>query len=65
MSLSSTSWPATSERAEVDRSGDEVLRLGAVSSAILLGISLIYGVCGSLNLMDIDRAMSTSSRTMR
>lgn len=34
--------------------------LGAVSSAILLyGISLIYGVCGSLNLMDIDRAMST------
>ena len=34
--------------------------LGAVSSAILLyGISLIYGVCGSLNLLDIDRAMST------
>ena len=34
--------------------------LGAVSSAILLyGISLIYGVCGSLNLMDIARAMST------
>jgi len=34
--------------------------LGAVSSGILLyGISLIYGVCGSLNLMDIDRAMST------
>lgn len=34
--------------------------LGAVSSAILLyGISLIYGVCGSLNLMDIDAAMST------
>jgi NADH-quinone oxidoreductase subunit N len=34
--------------------------LGAVSSAILLyGISLIYGVCGSLNLPDIDRAMST------
>ncbi|HVS32807.1 MAG TPA: NADH-quinone oxidoreductase subunit N [Thermoanaerobaculia bacterium] len=34
--------------------------LGTVSSAILLyGISLIYGVCGSLNLLDIDRAMST------
>ena len=34
--------------------------LGAVSSGILLyGISLIYGVCGSLNLIDIDRAMST------
>lgn len=34
--------------------------LGAVSSAILLyGISLIYGVCGSLNLFDIERAMST------
>jgi NADH-quinone oxidoreductase subunit N len=34
--------------------------LGAVSSAILLyGISLIYGVCGSLNLLDIDAAMST------
>ncbi|MGZ8867518.1 MAG: NADH-quinone oxidoreductase subunit N, partial [Thermoanaerobaculia bacterium] len=34
--------------------------LGAVSSAILLyGISLIYGVCGSLNLLEIDRAMST------
>ena len=34
--------------------------LGAVSSAILLyGISLIYGVCGSLNLLDIARAMST------
>ncbi len=34
--------------------------LGAVSSAILLfGISLIYGVCGSLNLLDIDRAVST------
>jgi NADH-quinone oxidoreductase subunit N len=34
--------------------------LGAVSSAILLyGLSLIYGVCGSLNLMAIDRAMST------
>ncbi len=34
--------------------------LGAVSSAILLyGISLIYGVCGSLNLLDIDKAMST------
>jgi NADH-quinone oxidoreductase subunit N len=34
--------------------------LGAVSSAILLyGISLIYGVCGSLNLQDIARSMST------
>ena len=34
--------------------------LGAVSSGILLyGISLIYGVTGSLNLMTIDRAMST------
>src|SRR5438270_9852208 len=34
--------------------------LGAVSSAILLyGISLIYGVCGSLNLLNIARAMST------
>ncbi|MBV9493833.1 MAG: NADH-quinone oxidoreductase subunit N [Acidobacteria bacterium] len=34
--------------------------LGAVSSGILLyGISLVYGVCGSLNLMSIDRAMST------
>jgi NADH-quinone oxidoreductase subunit N len=34
--------------------------LGAVSSAILLyGISLIYGVCGSLNLLDIAAAMST------
>jgi len=34
--------------------------LGAVSSAILLyGITLIYGVCGSLNLLDISRAMST------
>jgi len=34
--------------------------LGAVSSAILLyGISLIYGVTGSLNLMTIARAMST------
>jgi NADH-quinone oxidoreductase subunit N len=33
--------------------------LGAVSSAILLyGISLIYGVCGSLNLFDIAKAMS-------
>src|SRR5438105_14588936 len=33
---------------------------GAVSSAILLyGISLIYGVCGSLNLQDIAAAMST------
>jgi len=34
--------------------------LGAVSSGILLyGISLIYGVCGSLNLFDIAAAMST------
>src|SRR6266852_3758992 len=34
--------------------------LGAVSSAILLyGISLIYGVTGSLNLFDIAKAMST------
>ena len=34
--------------------------LGAVSSAILLyGLSLIYGVCGSLNLLDISAAMST------
>ncbi|MGH9421963.1 MAG: NADH-quinone oxidoreductase subunit N, partial [Thermoanaerobaculia bacterium] len=34
--------------------------LGAISSAILLyGISLIYGVCGSLNLLDIAAAMST------
>jgi NADH-quinone oxidoreductase subunit N len=34
--------------------------LGAVSSAILLyGISLIYGVTGSLNLRDISTAMST------
>jgi len=34
--------------------------LGAVSSAILLyGISLIYGVCGTLNLLDIARALST------
>ena len=34
--------------------------LGAVSSGILLyGISLIYGVCGSLNLLDIAAAMST------
>jgi len=33
--------------------------LGAVSSAILLyGISLIYGVCGSMNLIDIARATS-------
>jgi NADH-quinone oxidoreductase subunit N len=32
--------------------------LGAVSSAILLyGLSLIYGVCGSLNLLDIAAAM--------
>jgi NADH-quinone oxidoreductase subunit N len=34
--------------------------LGAVSSAILLyGISLIYGVTGSLNLMAVSRSMST------
>jgi NADH-quinone oxidoreductase subunit N len=34
--------------------------LGAVSSAILLyGISLIYGVTGSLNLVEISQAMST------
>ena len=34
--------------------------LGAVSSAILLyGISLIYGVCGTLNLIAIDQAMAT------
>jgi NADH-quinone oxidoreductase subunit N len=34
--------------------------LGAVSSGILLyGISLIYGVCGSMNLLDIANAMST------
>ena len=34
--------------------------LGAVSSAILLyGMSLIYGVCGSLNLIAIDRAVGT------
>ena len=34
--------------------------LGAVSSAILLyGISLIYGVTGTLNLLDIARTMST------
>jgi NADH-quinone oxidoreductase subunit N len=34
--------------------------LGAVSSGILLyGMSLIYGVCGSLNLFRIARAMST------
>ena len=34
--------------------------LGTVSSGILLyGISLIFGVCGSLNMLDIDRAMST------
>src|SRR3954465_7542833 len=32
--------------------------LGAISSGILLyGISLIYGVCGSLNLLDIAAAM--------
>jgi NADH-quinone oxidoreductase subunit N len=36
--------------------------LGAVSSAILLyGISLIYGVCGSLNLLNIAQTMSTLS----
>jgi NADH-quinone oxidoreductase subunit N len=34
--------------------------LGAVSSAILLyGISLVYGVTGSLNLLAISRAMAT------
>jgi NADH-quinone oxidoreductase subunit N len=34
--------------------------LGAVSSAILLfGLSLIYGVCGSLNLLKVAAAMST------
>ena len=34
--------------------------LGAASSAILLyGISLIYGVTGTLNLVDVARAMST------
>jgi NADH-quinone oxidoreductase subunit N len=34
--------------------------LGSVSSAILLyGISLIYGVTGSLNLLDLSAAMST------
>ena len=34
--------------------------LGAVSSGILLyGMSLIYGVCGSLNLLAISTAMST------
>jgi NADH-quinone oxidoreductase subunit N len=34
--------------------------LGSVSSAILLyGITLIYGVCGSLNLLDINAAMTT------
>jgi NADH-quinone oxidoreductase subunit N len=34
--------------------------LGAVSSAILLyGISLIYGVTGTLNLLEIARSMST------
>lgn len=36
--------------------------LGAVSSAILLyGISLIYGVCGSLNLLNIAQSMSSIS----
>jgi NADH-quinone oxidoreductase subunit N len=34
--------------------------LGAVSSAILLyGLSLIYGVCGSLNLFHVAAALST------
>ena len=34
--------------------------LGAVSSAILLyGISLIYGVTGTLNLIEVTRSMST------
>jgi NADH-quinone oxidoreductase subunit N len=34
--------------------------LGAVSSAILLyGLSLIYGVCGSLSLVDIRSTLST------
>ncbi len=34
--------------------------LGAVSSGILLyGISLIYGVCGSMNLLDVANALST------
>lgn len=34
--------------------------LGAVSSAILLyGISLIYGVCGSLNLLNIAQSLNT------
>jgi NADH-quinone oxidoreductase subunit N len=34
--------------------------LGAVSSAILLyGLTLIYGVCGSLNLLEIAEAMGT------
>jgi NADH-quinone oxidoreductase subunit N len=34
--------------------------LGAVSSGILLyGISLIYGVCGSMNLLDVANATST------
>jgi NADH-quinone oxidoreductase subunit N len=34
--------------------------LGAVSSGILLyGLSLIYGVCGTLNLLEIERALST------
>ena len=34
--------------------------LGAVSSAILLyGISLIYGVCGSLNLLNIAQSLGT------
>src|SRR4051795_4930571 len=40
--------------------------LGAVSSGILLyGISLIYGVCGSLNLLDIAAAMSKIVTTNR
>ncbi|HWW62366.1 MAG TPA: NADH-quinone oxidoreductase subunit N [Thermoanaerobaculia bacterium] len=34
--------------------------LGAVSSAILLyGITLIYGVAGTLNLLDLSRSLST------
>src|SRR4029078_7041007 len=34
--------------------------LGAVSSAILLfGLSLIYGVCGSLNLFKVATAMAS------
>ena len=34
--------------------------LGAVSSAILLyGISLLYGVCGSVKLLDLAQSLST------